>query len=348
MAAANKQTEELRQIFSLFFDGTPASFQIIDTSRGENDFRETAIAETETGEKYVIKLADNDFTFPDKIKMWQRTVEAYQQLGYYCPTIFCDKTGEFPTVPYKGRRCAVYAEAFAPYRSIEDRAAADTSQDDSVSDRYRRYRQDIWKMTARIAEKHLAYTQYPSAYCLFTTFCPSDKTDEVLENAENWKAYAETLPPEFQDQVRRIWRLWEENRKALAQVYDQLPTSVFQADLNATNILIDENGKFVGIYDFNLSGKEVFLNYLMRENFGEFEEEIEEIRDALRIASQYYRFSEAEKEYAPMLYRCLKPLWYNKLLYLKEREQEPSAVKACLDKTEFCLTAPLSFREDME
>ncbi|MBP5249716.1 MAG: hypothetical protein J6Z46_06895 [Lachnospiraceae bacterium] len=52
------------------------------------------------------------------------------------------------------------------------------------------YRDDIWSMTAKIAAKHFDYTEYPSGYCLFDTFCPSDKTDEVLENALEWKKIA--------------------------------------------------------------------------------------------------------------------------------------------------------------
>ena len=124
------------------------------------------------------------------------------------------------------------------------------------------YLTDIWIMTAKIAGKYLDYGKYPSGYCLFDTFCPSDEVDEVLENALSWKEYAETLPEEFTEQVQQIWQLWMKNRRELEQIYHTLPTSVFQADLNPTNLLIDENGKFVGVYDFNLCGKDVFLNYL--------------------------------------------------------------------------------------
>ena len=119
---------------------------------------------------------------------------------------------------------------------------------------------------AKIAGKYLDYGKYPSGYCLFDTFCPSDEVDEVLENALSWKEYAETLPEEFTEQVQQIWQLWMKNRRELEQIYHTLPTSVFQADLNPTNLLIDENGKFVGVYDFNLCGKDVFLNYLFRRN----------------------------------------------------------------------------------
>ena len=57
--------------------------------------------------------------------------------------------------------------------------------------------------------------------------------------------------------------------------------------------LIDADGKFVGICDFNLAGRDEFLNYLFREILGEtMEEELAEILRALRIVKKYYTFSE--------------------------------------------------------
>ena len=338
------ETDEMNAIFRMFFDDAPASFKTVNTSVQDSDFRETVIVQTESGGKYVVKLADNDFTFPGKIGMWQRTAREYRNLGYYAPNIYSDRTGQFPIIRYKGHNCVACAEEFAPYRSLEDRSSDSTAQ---CAPPYDKYREDIWAMTAKVAARHFDYTQYPSAYCLFTTFCPSDKTDEVLENAVEWKRYAETLPREFQGQAQRIWHIWWENRNALEKVYPLLPTSVFQADLNPTNILIDDQNRFVGVFDFNLCGREVFLNYLMRENYGGFEKEIGMIRDALAVSCRYYDFSEAEKEYALMLYRCLKPLWYNKLNRLKELSGDENAVRAYLDETEYYLTAPIDFKTYM-
>lgn len=326
---------EIEKLFALFFDDTPIAAQRIDTSRGDADFRATFIVEIASGGKFVLKLADNDFTFPGKIAVWQRTVEEYRKLGCYCPRIFCDRAGRFPWVEFEGRRCTAYAEEFAPYHPLEDRFSEDFGQNEAL---YERYRRDIWRMTARIAAQHFDYTDYPSAYCLFETFCPSDQTDEVLENALNWKACADALPPAWREQTERIWRLWTENRSALEPIYHQLPSSVFQADLNASNILLDEEGRFVGVYDFNLCGREVFLNYLMRESSG-----VSGICEALQIASEAYRFSELEKSTALMLYRCLKPLWYTRLKALEKAGSDPAAIRACLDEAEHALTAPIDF-----
>ncbi len=337
-------TNEIVSIFRMFFDVTPISYQAINTSRGDSDFRETIIVETESGNKWVIKFADNDFTFPEKIRIWQRTVLEYIKLGYYCPKIYCDRTGSFPIVSYSGHECVAYVEEYSPFASVEDRNSIQNNEDNSI---YEKCKQDIWSMTAKVAAKHLDYTDYPSAYCLFETFCPSDKIDEVLDNALKWKEYADTLPDEFKEQVQKIWHLWTSNRTILETVYKKLPTSVFQADLNTTNILIDDLGKFVGVYDFNLCGKDVFLNYLMRENFGDFETEIKSICKALRISSAHYHFSDTEKETALILYRCLKPLWYNKLELLKELKSDNEAIKEFLDKTEYYLTAYIDFRSYM-
>ncbi|MBP5753120.1 MAG: hypothetical protein J6W60_09730, partial [Treponema sp.] len=75
----------------------------------EDDFRESIIGKTSSGEKYVLKIVDNDFTFPEKIEVWKRTVEEYRKLGYYAPRIFTDKEGKFPAVSYQGRKCVAYA-----------------------------------------------------------------------------------------------------------------------------------------------------------------------------------------------------------------------------------------------
>jgi len=72
------------------------------------------------------------------------------------------------------------------------------------------------------------------------------------------------------------------------------------------------------------------------------------IRDALKISTAYYRFSEAEKDAALMLYRCLKPLWYSRTEDLKAIGGDEKAVGEFLDKTEFYLTAEIDFRSAME
>jgi hypothetical protein len=335
-AAAN---ESINGIFSLFFDEAPISAEIIDTSRGESDFRNAVIVTSKEGAKYVLKIASNDFTFPEKIAMWQKTIEEYRDLGYYCPRIIADKQGLFPKVKYQDRDCYAFAEEYSKYKTL---GSPDRSAQDVPGEEYDKYLKDIWRMTARIASKRLDYTDFPSAYCLFETFCPSDKIDEVLACALRWKELAESLPKEFAEQVQRIWRLWNENREMLKKIYPALPTSVFQADLNRSNLLIDEEGNFKGVLDFNICGKDVFLNYLMRDNDSDM------IPKALKISSEYYIFSEEEKEAAPLLYRCLEPLCYGSIHDLKNAGNDAEAIKQSLDQSEKCLTEHIDFKSFMQ
>ena len=336
--------KEIQEIYALFFDGIPVTTDVIDTSREEGDFRQAILIRDSENKQYVLKITANDFTFPEKILVWQKAVKEYRDLGYYCPQIFSDKKGTFPTVKYQGHYCVVYAEEYSIYKSLEDRTACEDEGQEVDSSRYF---DDIWSMTAKIAAKNLDFTDYPSAYCLFETFCPSDETDEVLENALEWKKCASSLPSEFSTQVEKIWEIWYKNRETIKAEYDKLPTSVFQADLNPTNLLIDENGFFKGIYDFNLCGKDVFINYLMRENFGNYETEIEKIFRALEVASKYYTFSEKEKELALPLYRCLKPLWFIRLQELKDARDNREAIKSHLDRVEDYLTKDIDFKGHM-
>ena len=152
------------------------------------------------------------------------------------------------------------------------------------------------------------------------------------------------------------------NRAFLEKEYHRLPTSVFQADLNSTNILLDENGRFAGIMDFNIAGREVFLNYLFREVpfiFGKrgekpapeepgsrTEELLRRLIHGITIVKERYRFSEAEMELALPLFRCLSPLWFTSVEQLKAATGE-EAIQAALDDTERAQTMEIDFRAYM-
>ncbi|MCR5458597.1 MAG: phosphotransferase [Acetatifactor sp.] len=371
MDSQEKQMET-EQIWNLFFDGPAEVCQRISTGIDEDDFRESIIGKTSSGEKYVLKIVDNDFTFPEKIEVWKRTVEEYRKLGYYAPRIITDKEGKFPSVSYQGRKCVAYAEEFAPYTPVEDRLlelaesakkTEDAGQEETAQKTenarqaenqkvqrkpYEIYYKAMWQMTAKVAEKHFDYMEYPSAWCLFRTFCPSDEMDEVTENALTWKNEVDKFPEEFREQAERIFRRWSENREELKKHYDKLPTSVFQGDLNSTNLLVDEQDRFVGVIDFNLCGKEVVLNYLFREtHHPEFEKELKMIFDVLEIVREFYHFSEEEKSLALSLYRCLIPFGGSKIYRLKELKSDVSAIRSFLDETERYQTMEIDFEKHM-
>ena len=326
---------DVLSIIKLFTDETVSEYSIKDSSRGDSDFREAIFVTGESGKRLVIKLACNSFTTAESISMWQRCAGEYLKHGYYCPHIFASLEGQFPTIEYKGHECVAYAEEFSKYESV------------GMVDETEPYRDELYIMTARIAAQFYDYTSIPSGYTLFDLF-PGDEMDEVTLNALEFRNYCQTLPECFMEQSDRIFHRWEENRKALAGMYHKLPFSVFQADFNDTNVLVDKDGRFVGIYDFNLAGRDEILNYLFREIFnGTFEEELNEILRALKIASAYYRFSEEEIKAAPLIYRCVKPLWFTRVYELKEAKDDVKAIKECLDKMEYAQTREIDFESVM-
>lgn len=321
---------------ALFTAEAVNSFTINNSSHGDNDFRETIFVTTKSGQKLVIKAACNSFTTPDSVKMWQRCTEEYIRLGYYCPAIMPSREGIFPIVMYKGHKCVLYAEEFSKYESADKNPNAAN------------FRDSLYRMTARVAAAKYDYTQSPSGYCLFETF-PGDETDEVSENALEFRKYCKTLPECFSEQAERIYTGWEANRNKLKEIYFKLPFSVFQADFNDTNVLLDKEGNFVGIYDFNLAGKDEFLNYLFREIFtGSFEEELAEILRALGIVKEIYTFSKEEIEAAPLIYRCVKPIWFSRVDDLKAAGNDMAAIQKHLDDMEYALTREIDFESAMK
>ena len=332
--------QEIEKIWGLFFDVSPDNILILESRDDEDDFREAIRIDLTDEERYVLKFAANDFSSPGKVEMWGRTAAEYRNLGYYAPKIIADKSGHFPMVEYKGRKCVAYVEEFAPYKYAGEHRDGDNV--DLVPKEL--YLHDVWRMTAKIAQKHFDFTEYPSEWCIFELFDSTCEVDEIMENALAWKEYADGLPEEFRDQVDRIWRLWEENKNALEPVYRKLPKSVFQADMCSSNLLLDEENKLVGVFDFNLAGKEVVLNYLFRETYGnDFEDEIELLREMLKVVGEYYDYSDIEKQLVLMIYRYLKPLWYIKAENLRKLKDDWTAVRAYLNKTEEYLTKDIDF-----
>ena len=343
---------DIKEIIGLFADARPLEYEIKNTSHGEDDFREAVIVRwekgflpPELGDRMVIKLASNGFTDPEHLEMWERLAEEYRRQGYYCPRFLRTKAGEFPYVEYQGRKCIVYGEEFARFRTADSFAAAEISPDGRFT-----YLDDLLRMNAEIAAAHLDFTDLPSAWVLFGTFDPADTEDEVMENARDWLACAEKLPDCFRPQVTRIWERWRLNRAFLEKEYHRLPTSVL-------------NGRFAGIMDFNIAGREVFLNYLFREVpfiFGKrgekpapeepgswTEELLRRLIYGITVVKERYRFSEAEKELALPLFRCLSPLWFTGVEQLKAAKGDEE-IRAVLDDTERAQTMEIDFRSRMD
>lgn len=326
-----------REIVGLFRKAAPVSVETKNTSHGEEDYREVWFVDFGE-EKLVIKLAENGFTDEAHLELWAKIAEKYRELGYYCPRFIKALDGRFPVVDYHGHWCIVHGEEYSPYISAEKVLGKWTKG-------YYPYFREAVLMNARVAAQRYDFTGLPSGYCMFELFEAGDTVDETTEDALKWKKEADRLPEKFAEQTNRIWENWKRVREELRKIYFQLPTSVFQADINYSNVLLDEAGNFKGVYDFNLGGREVFLNLLFREipyictgdEAALLKEDFyaDSIKDALLIAREVYSFNVLERQAAPLLYRCIKPLWWYSAVLLRKAAGAEDKIQRCLDFIEY-------------
>ncbi len=349
---------DANDVVRLFSEKTPVTIDIKNTSRGENDFRETLLVDL-GGEMMAIKLSANGFTDEKHLALWERIAGEYRDLGYYCPRFIRALDGTFPKVVYKDRNCMVWGEEFSKYRSAEELIKEKFPDTGLVEDGWYSFLEDAMIMDARVAACHFDYTELPSAYCMFETFDPCDKSDETTQDAEKWLTLAKTLPDNHKSQVERIWNNWLKARRELEKIYHKLPASVFQADLNETNVLLDEDGTFKGVYDFNIGGREVFINYLVRQApyvstddaYGGIDADdnfLKRVLHALDIVKKIYSFSDLEKEAAPLLYKCIRPLWWHASVELKEAGTDDAKIRRHLDAIEYEQTRNIDFSGHMQ
>ncbi len=358
----NLQDEEEKQmdakdVVGLFTKSIPQSIETKNTSHGDNDFREALLVDL-GNEKIVVKLSSNGFTDEKHLALWERIAKEYRDLGYYCPQFIRALDGTFPTIMYKDRNCIAWGEEFSKYRSAEELISDKFADTKLVKDGWYTFLEDAMIMDAEVASCHFDYTDLPSAYCMFELFDPDDECDETTEDAKKWLAIAKTLPEKYSDRVERIWNNWLEARRELEKIYHQLPTSVFQADINETNVLLDEDGRFKGVYDFNIGGREVYINYIVRqapyvstaethERWGEADTFLNRVLHALDIAKKVYSFSDLEKKAAPLLYKCIRPLWWYASDELKEAGADDTKIQKHLDAIEYEQTRDIDFISHM-
>lgn len=241
---------------------------------------------------------------------------------------------------YEGRPCVVYAEELARLQTAEQLGERAILQ----NGRYI-YHDDALRFLCEVGSARLDFGDFPSGLCILERFCPSDPCDEIMECALEFKEIIEGRFPRYTERFQRIWSRFLANRGALERIYGRLPVSVFQADLNPGNILLDRDMRFAGVLDLNLTGRDTALNVFFRELWINFDEDSPDKRennmyyveensekalrsflDNLLLMKNSYHFTQAEKEAAPLLYRYLRPFWWRPLHALKRDQADPEKV----------------------
>lgn len=327
---------------SLYCDTEVSDVKTLDLSRGDDDYRKVHIVD-DGHRKLVIKYLSNTFSDKRRIEGWFKLMAEYRKIGLYCPAVVPNRNGELLHCDIvDGRAYYTYAEEYSVYET----AAHIGKEKYKDAQGHDCFTPDVMRSLGKIASAKLDILDWASGYCLLEPFCAPDTTDESTECAVSFVDYIRKNIPAHLPRAEALLNLYYQRQDELRAVYSLLPTSCFQADLNDSNILLDENNHFVGLIDFNLCGKEPILNYAVREAlwnvsdnrlFGEkdsrlyfYDKELDELRLKLfmkniRHIQEYYTFSEFEKQVFPSLFRYLNSFWWfhlNEIELIKEDESK--------------------------
>ncbi len=315
------EQQEINKMIAFFHTEEPSSCQSEDIWTEEEDSRTVIYVEYPEG-KFVIKAAANSFTTTERVTGWVEMIENYREMGYYCPMLMKSCNGNYAEVlEVQGKTFVVWEEEFAKYFLPKDVKDKPKTPDGKLFV----YEKELWEFVAKVGQKHYINTWGDSLYVrLVPVF--GEKTDEVTECVEKFEALIKEKAPKFENRLEKVMELYRENEEKLRKIYFDLPTSVFQADTWDDNLLLDEEGHFRGILDYNLSGKDTMINMAFEAGwYGsrgvQWPEEDESVvhglnrknRDAwlasfmvaLREFREYYDFTDAEIEAMTLLYRYI-------------------------------------------
>lgn len=297
-----------------FHEGGIASVQYIDSSRGEEDLRQTALVTYADGVRLAVKAASNSFTMPERVQAWADLTRAYRAVGVYCPLYVPALSGELCFYEdTEAGRVLVYAEEYRLYRSADE-------FDPPVPEE--RYVPDSLASIGKIAARPAAPVPWLSAYCLYDKFCEEDEMEETYENAVASFSLLESALPQRKSEILDFREEYLTHRSAFEAEYRALPMAVFQADLNDSNVLLADDGSFAGLIDFNLSGSECILNYALCESLCLPTEEEDlprlmqpdalaeadrRLKENLAVIGRHYAFTPEERRAFPKLYRLIVP-----------------------------------------
>ena len=333
---------ELKQIARLYSN---AAFQVLEEIKRwdtENDKRSVFLLRFADGQALAVKVCRNAFTTPERIAAWQGLCRRYLALGIYCPQIVDTQSGSASeAVTIDGEDYLVYAEEMKKYPTCEE---AEPQPD------FGSLQADILESIGKVAGGCRELLPFPSVFCLYDRFDPNDAMDENLEHAQKFCARTKEFFPEHSAYADALLALLLQKRAQFEPVYRALPKASFQADLNPSNILVDENLKFAGYIDFNLSGAETVLSYLLINEVCTYrlqEEDIVHLADTdfrkrcddylyrnLAIVGRHYAFSAMEKEQLCLCCNTVYPFccWTaNGLMKAAGEAKNPQQAKDLLD-----------------
>lgn len=241
--------EDLDQVLASYGLPEVEDFEMVDSSHGEEDIRHNYILD----KKYVLRVNSAPVFTEQRLRELNVLIKRYNDFGLKAPYFLPDRDGTYLKI-IDGTY--VYLSEYLDYPAAGQMKDKDKRWQALVRERL--------VMIARFAEtyKNVGLTSTMSMYSLFE-LSPYDQLAGMDEKQENMGELTVALRLAGRpDLAQRYEKLNGGLREKLKAVYRKLPRCVFQGDENFSNVCLDEDGKIVGLFDFNMSGTDVIANYL--------------------------------------------------------------------------------------
>lgn len=270
---------DLRRIVTLYTDDEILESKLINTSRDDNDIRLNYIIHLKSDESFVIKLARNSFTTIERVNNWAELSKQYREAEIYCPMFLQPRKSKgygALFIDSDSNSYVVFAEEYKKYKTI-DEYIDEKCENNHANKEFRKnlkqkfgnenFSRQIAKSIGKIAEsgKNRSVSKWNTAYVLYDKFCEDDPSDENYELAFQMYNMFKGNENIDQDLLENIWTTYLTKKNMFEKQYRKLPQAMFQGDLSWNNVLIDNELNFAGVIDFNLSGAETILNYIICE-----------------------------------------------------------------------------------
>ena len=357
------KNELINRAIALFHNEKPVLQRTEEIRSQPEDHRLVVFAEYPVG-KYVIKIASNSFTTAQRVNAWPALIAEYRKMGCCSPEMSLSRNGQYAEeFVSDGRRYVVWEEELAKLPFAEKLPASILNGPNGQP----HYYEGLIRFMGKVAQRKLSGFPGKSGWVRLEPFGDDEETDETTECFQTFDWMVRQKAPSFVDRWQGIRFLYEENRKKLEKLYDRLPTSVFQGDGGEANLLLDNEGGFAGLIDYNLAGEDTALNmfisfcmfsgmysrlsdeevlapdelpYLNRRTR---ERLIEQMLGTFRLLRMEYTFSEIEAEAAPLLFKYIMSVEYAQINALEKYSDDPAKLESLFGFMEYELR-----REDID
>lgn len=215
--------------------------------------------------KYVLRINEKHMD-EERLSEIDNIAKRYQTLGILTPRLLKNQMGKY-SYPLFDNKIAFVSE-YLDY---------DTCEKMSYDFYYHNIYPEVLNLIANFSKRY-SNIDLSKNYSMWSIEKLTSFDNQIDEKQENLNLLIEYLDKiqEFEI-VKKLKKINYNNRNIIKGLFEILPKTVIQGDLNPSNILVFEN-RFIGLIDFDMSGTEVNVNNFVSETngFPNFEEVNEE------------------------------------------------------------------------